>query len=263
MKKYAKIWSIILRNCINKNLTYRLEFATGFITDLCFCLVRILFVEVLFLNVNQIGQWNRSHFMVFFGSSFIIEGIYMFLFFNSHTNIPKQVSTGEMDFLLAKPVSEIFYISMNSLNLGSGVSNLLIGGVYLSIGLKQLGLSIGLERIAAYVVMLIVGITLYFWMSFIINVISFWIIEVNSIFNIFTNIMDFYRYPCDMFPNGIKIFITYIFPFQFIAIIPAQVLIGSMSLRMSLISIGISILLTVIGHVFYKFARKSYVGANC
>ncbi len=263
MKKYIRMLKIILRNCIEKNITYRFEFVTGFLTDLCFCFIRILFVEIIFTNIDQIGSWNRESFMLFFGTSFIIEGIYMFLFFNGHTSIPKQVSKGDLDMVFVKPVSEIFYLSLNSMNLGSGLSNCCVGLTYLLCGLAESGVQVTGKQIGCYIFMLILGVIIYFWMSFIINILSFWIIDVNSIFNVFTNVTDFYRYPGDIFGSKINFLITFVLPFQLIAIIPTKVLINPADMMWLIASILMAVVISIIGNVIYSKAKKAYVGSNC
>lgn len=261
MSLYIRYLKILFKNCLIKNMTYRLQFFTSLLTDACFCFVRLAFVDILFANVDSLLGWNKGNFMIFFGTSFLIESIYMFFFFDGHTNISRKVQSGDMDLLLIRPINETFYMSINSLNFGSGLSNGILGIVYLLMGINRLNISIGFRDLAVYIFLIVIGSGIYFSLSYLINILSFWVVQVSGIFDVFMNITDLYRYPKDIFNKKVGFFITYILPFQMIAIVPAKSLMGEMG-KESITSVVLLVVYIIIDKVITKRAINAYVSVG-
>lgn len=258
LKKYAYLLYLFIKNSLIQALTYRTDFFVSILTDACSCLVRVFFVGFMFQHVTIVGTWSLDYFMVYFGCAFIMEGIYMFFFFNGHTRISLKILTGEMDYFLSKPLSEIFYLSFHSSNIGSGISNLILGSIYLILGMRNLHLGIPLNRIGIYVLLLFCGLILYFSISFIMNCLSFWFLQAGVLFNLFLNMTDLLRYPGEIYPKGISFFITFIIPFQFIAIVPAKYLLGEIGIGYIFGACFFAIIALIFVKIIYFFARKAY-----
>ena len=126
LKRYIGLLGLFIKSSLIQALAYRLDFFVSLVTDACYCLVRVLFVGFMFQHVSAVGNWSFEYFMVYFGCAFLMEGLYMFFFFNGHTRISLKILSGEMDYFLSKPISEIFYLSFHSSNIGSGISNLVL-----------------------------------------------------------------------------------------------------------------------------------------
>ena len=258
LKKYTYLLFLFIRNSLIQAVTYRTDFFVSLLTDSCSCLVRVLFVDFLFQHVTSVGSWSFDLFLVYFGCAFIMEGIYMFFFFNGHTRISLKILTGEMDYFLSKPLSEIFYLSFHSSNIGSGISNLILGSFYLIKGIKNLRLTISLKRLAIFAFLLFCGLILYFSISFLINCLSFWFLQAGVLFSLFLNMTDLLRYPGDIFPKGVHFFITFIIPFQFIAIVPAKYLTGEIGTEYLGLACFFAVTALVLVKAIYHYARKAY-----
>lgn len=261
IKKYIKILKIILRNTLYRNFIYRIEFFVGIITDTLFNIVKISFILVLLNYTVRLGNWNSNMITLLLGTSFLIESIYMFFFFNSHSSISMHVNKGDMDFFLIKPISEMFYLSINNVNFGSGISNIIFAIIYLIKGLSNQNLNLSI--FLGYLFMVICGSTIYFCISISVNAISFWTIQANNIFNLFINITDFYRYPGEIFPKKINEFITFILPLQLIAVFPTMYLLNmGNSSWIFWFEIVMTCLMLFISRKILKFAIKNYSSAS-
>lgn len=262
IKRYFKLLKIFVKNSLIKVLTYRLDFFVSLITDACFCFVRVLFIGTIFKYVTHIGNWTYEQFLVYFGCAFLIEGIYMFFFFNGHTTISIKILTGEMDYYLTKPLSEIFYLSFHSSNVGSGLSDILLGLIFLLRGAANISLNLSATRVIVFIFMMFSGLSLYFALSFIINILSFWVIHAGALFNLFISVTDLLRYPGEVFSRGINFIITFIIPFQFIAIIPAKYIMNEISWYYAIISFILCLLFWMVLNRLYQSARKAYSSAR-
>lgn len=262
IKKYFQVLWIVIRNSFYKISAYRANFFSGLITDFCFNISRIVFVNVLLLNVPNLGGWEENHYLLFFGSSFLAESIYMFFFYNSHTMISQQINNGDMDFLLTKPISEMFILSTMNINFGSGLSNFVLGIVFVIKGIAGLNLEISVSKIIIYGCLILGGSIVYFSISFMINLLSFWFVRAGNVFELFTNITDLYRYPSDIFPKIVSMIITFIIPFQLISITPAKYMIESVNDEIFLGIALYPILFFVISYYIMRAAIAVYTSAS-
>ncbi len=260
--KYFLVLWIIIRNSFYKITTYRANFFSGLITDFCFNISRVVFVNVLFLNVGNLGNWNEYHYMIFFGSSFLAESIYMFFFYNSHTTISLQINNGDMDFLLTKPMSEMFMLSAMNVNIGSGLSNFILGVIFISKGMKELNLQKSVAEMCFYAVLIVCGSIVYFSVSLMINLLSFWFVRANNVFEIFMNVTDLYRYPGDIFSKKFSLFITLMIPLQLISMIPAKYLLDSVKVSVLVLEMVYPIIFLLLCYGFMRLAIASYTSAS-
>lgn len=262
LRKYFYVLLIIIRNSFYKLFTYRANFFSGLITDFCFNISRVIFVSILFLNVDNLGGWNRSHYLLFFGCSFLAESIYMFFFYNSHTTISRQIDNGDMDFLLTKPMSEMFMLSAMNINIGSGLSNFILGIIFVSKGMNDLKLNITVSKMILFVFLILCGSIIYFSISLIINLLSFWFVKANNVFEIFMNVTDLYRYPGDIFPRVISSVITFIIPLQLISIVPAKYLTNITTIEAVFLAMIYSTIFILLSYGFMRIAIASYTSAS-
>lgn len=258
LKRYIGLLMLFIKNSLIQALAYRVDFVVSLLTDACYCLVRVLFVGFMFQHVAAVGNWSFEHFMVYFGCAFLMEGFYMFFFFNGHTRISLKIMSGEMDYFLSKPISEIFYMSFHSSNIGSGISNLVLGICYFTYGIRNLQLSVSPERAGMFIVLMGLGLIIYFSLSFMINCLSFWILQAGTIFNLFMNLTDLQHYPGEIFPKEVNFFVTFLIPFQFISMIPAKLLLGEVGMGYVIAAVSFAMIALALVKILYHFARKAY-----
>lgn len=262
LKKYCSVLGVIIRCSFYQILTYRANFLSGLLTDSCFNLSRVVFVNILFLNAEYLGDWSLEHYFIFFGCSFLMESIYMFFFYNSHTLISRQIHNGNMDFLLTKPMSEMFMLSVMNVNIGSGLSNFILGMIFLFRGARGIGLKITTGRAALLVLFILCGSVIYFSISLIINLLSFWVVKVDTVFDLFLSVTDLYRYPGDIFPRLISAAITFVIPLQFISIIPAKSLLGIAGAGAAFLAILYSVFFALLSYGLMRMAAAAYTSAG-
>ncbi len=262
MIKYISIFNTLFINSLKKSLRYRVEFFTGLITDFCFNFLRVGLIGTLFAHTSKIGGWGRDEFIIFFGSSFVIEAIFMALFFNGHVSISSKIKSGDMDFILTKPNSTMFWLSIDSINFGSGVSNLVVGAMFLYVGINNLNINITIWSILIYIILMFFGLMIYFSISLLINLLGFWVVETYTVYDLFMNITDLYRYPGSVFGKKLNFAMIYFLPLQAISIIPAKFLIGAGLKKEYIYQITISICFLCLSYIITKIAIKSYTSAS-
>lgn len=260
--KYIEVTKINFRNHFIKGLRYRADFFVGLITDFAFNALRILFIYTLFSNIDRIGSWGANEFYLLLAVSFLIEGGYMLFFYNGHTQISRKVLSGEFDFMIVKPINLVFNMSTHSVNFGSGVSNILLGLFMLIRTISLLSIKVTLQGMLISTLSLIFGLVIYFGLSLMINLIAFWVIKTDSIYEIFMNSTDLSRYPGQIFSPKIEYAITYILPMQLISVFPTMYLLGEKNGTIVIQQLFYMVLVLIASSIMIKLALKRYASAS-
>jgi len=59
MKRYLEIYSIMLRNSVIREMSFKANFILWMAVELLWFLGQIIFIQVLFQYVNRIGDWTK------------------------------------------------------------------------------------------------------------------------------------------------------------------------------------------------------------
>ncbi len=254
LKEFARI-------SVAKDMIFRINFITNFITDFIYIFLKVLFIEVLFFNVQSINGLDNNEFLILFGTSFIINSIYMtFIFFN-HINISSYVKSGEMDYVITKPISSQFYLSFRNFNF-SGLSNLIYGVAIILYSLDKINHSFSLINIVTYIFTLIIGFFIYYSLSTILFSISFWTLSNGALLDIFIDVSDAMKYPVSIFPKAIECLFTFIIPLFFIVSLPTDLLLGKVNFYYVFISFFIGVVFFILSKLFFEFSIKNYRSAS-
>lgn len=137
LKKYIYLYWAFFRASFTADLEFRLNFALHILSDLCWYLAQIAGFEVIFRQTTHLGGWNVEQMRVFLGLLFVTDALYMIIFSSSVDRFSDKVRRGDLDLLLAKPVSSQFIMSCQRVATAS-IGNLLFASGWLVWSLSQL-----------------------------------------------------------------------------------------------------------------------------
>lgn len=261
IKSYFFLLRKYIKFCIVKDMQYRLDFLSHIITDLIFCILKISFVEIYFMNINELCGYSKYEVIFIFGTSFIAIAFYMIFCFFSHVSIPKDIRTGYVDLLLIKPISPFFLLSFRIFNIG-GVGGLLFGIFLVIYSSNRIGLELVGAKLIIYIILLLCGSIIYFSLSFFLFIWSFWTQAAQGFIGIITDMGEAMKYPIDIYPKGIQIVFSFCFPLLMIAAYPAGIVIGKINYSYIAVNILISFISLFAVSMFLHFAISKYQSAS-
>jgi ABC-2 type transport system permease protein len=89
--------------------------------DLFFYIASLSTVDMIYGHVQHIGEWNRDQFLFFISFMLIIDQLHMVVVSENFWELSEKIRTGQMDFVLLKPLHSIF----NSFFRGVRISSML------------------------------------------------------------------------------------------------------------------------------------------
>jgi len=263
MRRYIEIYSIMLRNSLIREMSFKANFILWMLVEVLWFLGQIVFFSIIFGNVNRIGDWSKWEVVLLIGTHQIIAQLFQAFFFVNVANIPELVRTGKLDSLLALPVDSQFAVSTKQFGLDS-VINAIVGAAVVCFSLSQLGVTPSLISILLYLTALGFGIAVHYSIMLSLAAVSFWIVRAQGLVYGYFNFLNIARYPDTIFPRLFRLIFGWIVPVVIVANIPARLLIKSLGQpgRLMFQLVVASTIVFSLSRSFWRFALRHYSSAS-
>src|SRR5580704_15049685 len=157
MRRYFEVYSIMLRNSLIREMSFKANFVLWMLVEVLWFCGQIVFFSIIFGNVNRLGDWTKWEVVLLIGTHQIIAQLFQAFFFVNVANIPELVRTGKLDSFLVLPVDSQFAVSTRQFGLDS-IVNALLGGVLVCVSLGKLGFVPNSMSVFLYLTALIFGV---------------------------------------------------------------------------------------------------------
>jgi len=245
-----------LKASLEEMLVYRLDCIVGMVSQIVSQLIEIIFIWIVFQNTENLAGWNFKQILLLYGITLISIGISGFCFDALYEIGPKYIRRGEFDKIMLRPVHPLLSI------IGSSNEFTALGyfglGLILTIAMFiQLTIPITFILIFKIIFFSIIGAAIIGAINTIFSIASFWTYRSNEVIWSFYRIYTFTQYPIDIYNKFIKILITMILPFAFVAYYPTMAYLG-INKYMIYLSPIIAIVLWIIAVRVWNLALNKY-----
>lgn len=252
----VKLYFSFLKASLKEMLIYRLDCIVGMVSQIVTQLVEIIFIWIVFQNTENLAGWNFMQVLLLYGITLISVGISDFCFDALYDIGPKYIREGDFDKIMLRPVHPLISI------IGASKEFTALG--YFGLGLAMtitmlIKLSIPITAILIFKIVFfsIVGAAIIGAINTIFSIASFWTYRSNEIIWSFYRTYTFAQYPIDIYNKFIKVLITVILPFAFVAYYPTMNYLG-INTYMIYLSPIIAIVLWIIAVKVWNLALNKY-----
>jgi ABC-2 type transport system permease protein len=157
-------------------MSFRANFLVRCATHVVWLAVMLGFFEVVFLHAGRIGDWDRDAYLMLLGTSLTLNALVNCLFIGNCTELSHLVRTGNLDFVLLKPVDEQFLLTCQRIdwalvpqvvfNLGLAIA----AGAWIDAWRNPIALSV-------YVLLLIAGTTVLYSLLVSLAALTIWTVR--------------------------------------------------------------------------------------
>lgn len=226
MKRYLEIYWIMMRNSLIREMSFKANFILWMFVELLWFAGQMVFINVLFLYVDKIGDWSKWEVVLLVGTHQLIGQIFQAFFYVNVANLPELVRTGKLDFMLLLPVDSQFAVSTRQFGLDN-VVNAFIGIAIVIFSLVKLGVVPGVWQALLYLAAIALGVAIHYSIMFFLATISFWIVRAQGLIHGYYNLFNIARYPDAVFHGLFKIIFSWVIPVIIVANVPARILMRS------------------------------------
>ncbi len=110
--------------------------------------------------------------------------------------------------------------------------------------------------------MLLAGAVIVYSFWLILASLSFWLVRVENLLEIFQSVYQAGRWPISLYPNWLRFGLTFIVPVAFATTIPAEALTGRLGASTLLGALGLAILLSAAARLVWRLGLRHYSGAS-
>ena len=244
---------------LKTHLTYRTDLFVSLVSTLTIDLFGLLFVLVLFENINSLGGWNGWEVAVVFAFNSLAFGLANNLA-NGAWWINVVAYSGELTHLLIRPSNPLLTLLAYRVALFTA-GNVISSGAVLVLAWAMLGLPVSLVSVGGVAILLCGGVVI--WSSVLVGFGSLGLWSLTPHSNLVfagSQLSEISRYPIHVFPLAVQFIVTWIFPVAFASFVPATILLG----KGSAIWIGIwpviVVLAPIVSYGIWTFGLRRYEG---
>ena len=193
--------------------------------------------KIIYQFTGEIGRgtgWHENEFFVFLGSVWIVNSLLQTFFMANADEFSELIRTGNLDFVLLKPIDTQFLISFPRVKWGQ-IPNGLLGVFLIIYSLNQMAadtdktLSLSVGNVLLFLFFIGCGAAIMYSVMISLASTSIWLGRNQNLYDFWFYITNFYRYPMEIYQrSGIGMALwgtfTFVIPILVVSNVPARVL---------------------------------------
>ncbi len=265
VRKYLRLLYHMGQYALSRELAFRGNFLVKVSVEVLWLGIMIAFYRTVFARTSHVAGWSEPDYFFFIGCYFAINGLVETLFFENCNEFAELVRTGDLDFLLLRPIDEQFLISLRRIDWGTA-PNVLMGGALMIIALVQKGWHFDPGRVVLFVITLTAATAIAYSFMLLLTTTSVWLVRNQSLMEMWWMFSSLARYPKEIFagPLGEPLgnFFTYIVPILVVSNVPANVMVRAFDPSLVVLTIVAAVVMLWLSRRFFHYALRSYRSAS-
>jgi ABC-2 type transport system permease protein len=260
MRIISLIWSY-LRIGIANEMQYRVNFFIQLLQSFIALATGLIGLWLVFSHTTELGGWSQPELLTVMGIYMMMGGIIQSAIQPNMQRLMNEIQEGTLDFALTKPVDGQILVSIREFRFWQ-LTDVVVGLVVLVIAVVQMQEKIGIVQALAFTAALILGgIMIYcFWLM--LTTTAFWLIRIWELVNLFQGLYAAGRWPVTIYPQWLRIGLTFIVPVAFAVTIPAEALTGRLTGFTLIGAFGLAVFLMIMARLIWRLGVRSYSGAS-
>ncbi len=263
--KYAKLLGQLGRYTLARELAFRGNFLVKITVEVIWLGIMLAFYGTVFAKTNRIADWPQDQYLFFVGCFFALNGLIECLFLENCNEFAELVRTGDLDFLLLKPIDEQFLITCRRVDWATA-PNVLMGAAVMGIALYRLEWQFDILKLGAFFVTFACGTLIAYSFMVVLTAFSVWLVRNQSLMEMWWLFASLARYPKEIFmgtrAEPLGFVFTFVLPILLVSNMPANVMVRVFDPGMvgfTIVATGVSLWAS---RRFFQHALRSYRSAS-
>ena len=259
MNRYFGVLKLLWSAAIAAELEYRINFILAALTSLG-NLSGSIFGLFLFYRTGYTFQgWRWEEALIVLGIFTLLQGFSSTFLAPNLNRIVDHVQKGTLDFVLLKPISSQFWLSIHTLSPW-GLPDIIFGVILIGYAGGRLGITLTNYLISA--IPLVFGLGSLYSLWFMLGATSIWFVKIYNVTEVLRGLLEAGRYPMVAYPIAYRFFFTFVVPVAFFTTVPAEAMLGRVQVGW-IVGAGLLALgLLIVTRFFWSFALRFYTSAS-
>lgn len=203
-------------------MAYRFDFFASAVSTLAFGVVNISLLYAICARIPTLLGWTFNELLLIYGFGELNFGLFA-MFFSFLLSVPSlYIVEGKLDQKLVRPVAIYLQLAAEGFSFKDVI--IIAKGFAIVIYVStQLSLDLTAPRVFLIASFCVSAAAIYSAVFTIFTSSSFWVIDRRGFCEPLFPISDFSRFPVTIYPLGIRLLLTWLIPFAFVAFYPATV----------------------------------------
>jgi ABC-2 type transport system permease protein len=259
--RYISLYREFFKQSLMKLMAYRANFFLTFITNFAYFAVQLIFIQVIFSNVDSLAGWTKYEMIFYIGTFNIIDSFWVFGPYFNLLSVPELIRSGMLDYYVTKPVNSQFIISLRNVEIGSLLSVLAGVGV-IGYALVAGNITVTFGKLLLYVIAIFHSLLVEYAVYFIMTCLSFWTVKTDFVEKIHGIICYFSTRPVDIYKGAIRFVLCYILPYGFVMTIASKSALKSIDALEYVAFVLLSWCFFGASILFWRFSLRRYSSAS-
>ncbi len=260
---FLKMYFYYVNNTIKSWFQYKLDACLRSFAVFLREAAGIIIIYLTLKSFDQLNGWNTMELFFLYSLVFLTYAI-LIIFFTGLRDFEWLVNGGTLDRFLLRPRGVLFQVLASNSDWFAAIGHGILGLILMIVSANNIGVVWDITRIIYFTAAIISGVLIQGAIFLFIASLSFFIIKVGNIRNVFYyDTRQFAGYPISIYPKFLQILMIYIVPFAFVNFFPVQFVLhkpdmsGFSNLYMY-IAPFVGIVLYLLAYAFWHFSLKHY-----
>ncbi len=217
-----------------------------------------VFAFSLFSKTQEIAGYSKHAVLLFFGTMNMVDVLSQLLW-RGIAIMPQMVRKGNIDTLLVKPMSPLFYIATHLFDFWD-LATLPAGIAFLVYAFH--GLSFTATQMLLWFALLFCGLIAALAINILIAAVSFWTTQMENLYWLYRDLVYVTRFPPTIFPPTIRFTLTFIVPILVVTAFPTQALLGTLPIKMIAWAVVATVSLCILAGFTWRAGLRHYTSAS-
>jgi len=256
------IFAAYFAQFIKTRLVYRVDFLIDFGANIFALVVQLSVLTVLFAKIDALHGWSFEQVLFIYGFSLLPLGLFNLVSINLYRFAERYIAEGSFDRVLLRPVNALAQVMFESFNV-SGLNEIMLGSGIMIYAARGLELSFGWLDGLALLLLASTASLVYAGVFLGLTAVSFWFEDRMGLGPPVYNVIRFSRYPITIFSPLVRLFLTFVLPFAWVAFYPATYFIGTGEFhRFSLLTPVVGLLVFGLAYFIWKCGVRRYASTG-
>ena len=260
MKVLKLVWSY-LRIGIANEMQYRANFFIQLLQSMVALATGLIGLALVFNYTTELGGWSQPELLAVMGVFILMGGIIQSAIQPNMQRLMNEIQDGSLDFALTKPIDGQIIVSVREFQFWK-LTDVIVGMVILVVAIVQIHHQVGFFQLLAFIIALFLGSLMVYSFWLILTTTAFWLIRIWELVNLFQGLYAAGRWPVTIYPDWLRISLTFLVPVAFAVTVPAEALTNRLTALTLMGALALTVLLLGISRFIWRLGVKSYSGAS-
>jgi ABC-2 type transport system permease protein len=263
--RYLRLLLALTRFSLAGEMAFRANFLVKITVEVLWLALLLIFYRTVFLKTSTVADWSEQQYLFFVGCYFALAGLIETFFLGNCTEFGELVRTGDLDFILLKPIDEQFLVTCRQVDWSTS-ANVFMGAGVMIVSLVQQHWTFDLKQVLLFLSLFMCGVATAYSFLLMLMSSSVWLLRSQSLMEMWWLFTSLMRYPREIFRGPLASplgwFFTFAVPVLLVISVPAEVMVKAIRPPFVIFMFATTLVLLFASRKVFRLAMSRYRSAS-